>query len=351
MKKIFLLLLLLIPINIKAISTSASSAILMDMDSHRIIYAYNINDQRSVASISKIMTALIAVESGKLDKKVTIGNEIDKSYGSGIYIKQGEVMTLRDLLYGLMLRSGNDASYSIATFVSGNTDKFVDDMNKKANELNLKNTVFNNPNGLDEEKGNYSTAYDMAIITSEAMKDKNFREIVATKKYNLTTNKNTYIWYNKNKLLKMYKYATGGKTGFTKKARRTLVNTASKDNLNLVAVTLNDGNDFKDHENLFEYGFNNYKKYQILKKGFIDIADDTYYDDYDFYIKNNFLYPMTIDEKDSIVIKYNLDKVRKLKNNIKVGVAKIYMGQILIHEEKIYISKKTKKFKIKDFIK
>ena len=351
MKKIIVLLLLLIPINIKAISTSASSAILMDMDSHRILYAYNINNQRSVASISKIMTALIAVESGKLDKKVTIGSEIDKSYGSGIYIKKGEVMTLRDLLYGLMLRSGNDASYSIATFVSGDTDKFVDEMNKKANELNLKNTIFNNPNGLDEEKGNYSTAYDMAIITSEAMKNKDFREIVKTKKYNLTTNKNTYIWYNKNKLLKMYKYATGGKTGFTKKARRTLVNTASKDGMNLVAVTLNDGNDFKDHQNLFEYGFNNYKKYQILKKGDIEILDDTYYEDYDFYIKNNFSYPMTTDEKESIIIKFNLDKVRKIKNNIKVGVAKIYMGEVLIHEEKIYITKKTKKFSIKDFFK
>ena len=351
MKKIILLLLLLIPINIKAISTSASSAILMDMDSHRILYAYNINDQRSVASISKIMTALIAVESGKLDKKVTIGSEIDKSYGSGIYIKQGEVMTLRDLLYGLMLRSGNDASYSIATFVSGDTDKFVDKMNKKANELNLKNTVFNNPNGLDEEKGNYSTAYDMAIITSEAMNNKDFREIVKTKKYNLTTNKNTYIWYNKNKLLKMYKYATGGKTGFTKKARRTLVNTASKDGMNLVVVTLNDGNDFKDHQNLFEYGFNNYKKYNILKKGYINILNEKYYDGYDFYIKNNFSYPMTTDEKESIIIKFNLDKVRKIKNNIKVGVAKIYMGQILIYEENIYITKTSKKFKLNDFFK
>lgn len=352
MKKLLLLILLLIPFKISAITTSATSAILMDMDSNRILYGYNINDQRSVASISKVMTSLIAIESGKLEDKVKIGSEIDKSYGSGIYIKKGEVLTLRDLLYGLMLRSGNDASYAISNYVGGSNEKFVSLMNKKANDLNLKNTVFNNPNGLDEDKGNYSTAYDMAIIMSEAMKNKDFRQIVKTKKYNLKTNMNTYIWHNKNKLLKMYKYATGGKTGFTKKARRTLVNTASKDGLNLVAVTLNDGNDFIDHKNLFEYGFNNYKSYYILKKGNIEILDDTYYKNYDFYIKEDFKYPLTRDEKDLITIKFNLEKIRKVKNNMKVGNVCVYLGNLMIYKEDIYIKKHySKKFSLKDFIK
>lgn len=352
MKKLLLLILLLIPFKISAITTSATSAILMDMDSNRILYGYNINDQRSVASISKVMTALIAIESGKLEDKVKIGSEIDKSYGSGIYIKKGEVLTLRDLLYGLMLRSGNDASYAISNYVGGSNEKFVSLMNKKANDLNLKNTVFNNPNGLDEDKGNYSTAYDMAIIMSEAMKNKDFRQIVKTKKYNLKTNMNTYIWHNKNKLLKMYKYATGGKTGFTKKARRTLVNTASKDGFNLVAVTLNDGNDFIDHKNLFEYGFNNYKSYDILKKGNIEILDDTYYKNYDFYIKEDFKYPLTRDEKDLITIKFNLEKIRKVKNNMKVGNVCVYLGDLMIYKEDIYIKKHySKKFSLKDFIK
>ena len=125
MKKIFLFLFVLIlPIKVLAIETSASSAILMDTDTRRILYSKNINDQRSVASISKIMTAVLAIESGKLDEIVTIGDEIDKSYGSGIYIEKGEKLTLRDLVYGLMLRSGNDASYAIANFVYG--DNFVD---------------------------------------------------------------------------------------------------------------------------------------------------------------------------------------------------------------------------------
>ena len=246
-----------------------------------------------------------------------------------------------------MLRSGNDASYAIAKNISGSVDNFVSQMNKKASELNLKNTIFNNPNGLDEDKGNYSTAYDMAIIMSNAMKNKDFREIVKCKKY-----MNTYIWHNKNKLLNMYKYATGGKTGYTKIAKRTLVNTASKDNLNLVAVTLNDGNDFKDHMDLFEYGFNNYKNYKILNSGVIDIIDDTYYKKYDFYIKNDFTYPLLNQEKDLILIKFNLEKIRKPNENMKVGYVSIYLGDLLIHKEDLYIIKKeSKKFSLKNFIK
>ena len=351
MKKI-LLLLLFIPINIKAIDTSARSAILMDADSKRILYAKNINEVRSVASISKIMTALVAIESGKLDNKVKVGSEIDKSYGSGIYIKKGEVLTLRDLLYGLMLRSGNDASYTISNYVGGSNQNFVKMMNDKADKLGLKNTIFNNPNGLDEEKGNYSTAYDMAIIMSEAIKNNEFKKIVSTKKYSLKTNMNTYIWNNKNKLLNMYKYTTGGKTGFTKKAKRTLVNSASKDNLNLVVVTLNDGNDFLDHKNLFEFGFNNFKNYTILKTGVIDIIGDKYYKNYDFYIKNDFTYPLSDEEKDLILIKFNLEKIRKFKDNMKVGYVSVYLGDLLIHKEDLYITKKvTKKFTIKNFLK
>ena len=155
MKKLILLLLFLTPIKIFAIDTSASSSILMDLDSKRILYEENIHNIRSVASISKIMTAVVAIESGKLDDKVKIGNEIKKSYGSGIYIKEGEILTLRDLLYGLMLRSGNDAALAIASYVGGSVDKFVELMNKKAKELKMTNTTFNNPSGLDNDKGNY----------------------------------------------------------------------------------------------------------------------------------------------------------------------------------------------------
>lgn len=345
MKKTFLLIvgiILIIPFKVNAISTSATSSILMDVDTHRIIYSNNIHNKRSVASISKIMTAIIAIESGKLDDKVTIGDEINKAYGSGIYIKKGEILTLRDLVYGLMLRSGNDAALAIANYVSKDTNSFVKLMNEKAEKIGMTNTEFNNPSGLDEEKGNYSTAYDMALLMSYAYQNKEFKKITGTKKYTLKTNKNTYVWNNKNKLLKTYEYTTGGKTGFTQIARRTLVTTASKNNLNLVVVTLNDGNDWVDHKNLFEYGFNNYKKYQILDKNNFKVEEDTYYTKNKLYIKNNFSYPIQNGEEQNILVKMELKKMRKIKNNMNVGKAIVYLGDKKIHEEKIYVKLKEK---------
>ena len=269
MKKIIVALILffILPLNLKAITVSAECAILMDQNSKRILYEKNIHKVKSVASISKIMTAILAIESGKLKDMVVIGDEIDGAYGSAIYIKKGEQMSLLDLVYGLMLRSGNDAALAIAKHVSGSVDEFVKLMNEKAKEVGMKNTVFNNPSGLDNEDGdgNFSTAYDMALLASYAMDNETYRKITATKRHVVKTNMNVYEWINKNRLLSLYKYATGGKTGFTEKAKRTLVTTASKDNFDLVAVTLNDGNDFQDHQTLFEYAFNNYKNYQLLR--------------------------------------------------------------------------------------
>ena len=347
MKK-FLIFLLLIPINVFAIETETFSSsgqctILMDMDSKRILYADDIHTQRSIASITKIMTAILAIESGKINDEVIIGDEIKESYGSGIYIKENEKMTLLDLVYGLMLRSGNDAALSIAKTVAGNTEEFVKLMNEKAIELGMKNTTFNNPSGLDTPKSNYSTAYDMALLTSYAMENELYKKIVSTKKYTLKTNMNTYIWYNKNKLLNNYKYTTGGKTGFTEIARRTLVTTASKDNLNLVVVTLNDGNDFQDHQNLYEEAFNTYKKYQILKKDNIGIIDDDYYDEYEFYLKEEFYYPLNNNETNSIILNFKLEKKEDIKDNAEVGKVYVKLGDEQIYETSVYVEKLQKK--------
>jgi len=355
MKKIIIIsiMFLLIPLNIKAIETSATSAILVDTDSGRILYSKDIHSVRSVASISKIMTAILAIESGKLNEIVEIGSEIEDAYGSGIYIKQNEHLKLEDLVYGLMLRSGNDAALSIAKHVGGSVDNFVVMMNEKAKELGMKNTTFNNPSGLDEEKGNYSTAYDMSLLISYAIKNEDFKKIVGTKKYTLETDMNVYSWTNKNKLLFSYKYTTGGKTGFTQIARRTLVTTASKDNLNLAVVTLNDGNDFEDHKNLFEYGFNTYTKYQILTKGKVTIPDENYYLDKEIYIENNFEYPLLETELENIIIKYLIEKK---ENNGEIGKIEVYLADKLIHTEKLFVrekesEKKTIIEKIKDWFK
>ena len=338
---IFMIFLLIPMTKVKAISTSATSAILMDQDSGRILYSENIHEVRSIASISKIMTGILAVESGKLDETVTVGDEILKAYGSGIYIKQGEKISLRDLVYGLMLRSGNDAAVTIATYVSGSVEEFVSLMNAKATELGMKHTTFNNPSGLDEEEGNYSCAYDMAILTSYAMKNKDYRTITGTEKHTVKTNKNTYVWHNKHKLLTQYKYTTGGKTGFTKKARRTLVTTATNKDLNLVVVTLNDGDDFNDHMNLFEYGFQNYENQTLLKKGNLSIKNEKYYKNQQLYIKNDVIYPVEKEEEDSLKIKYSLSKKRG--NEEVVGQVKVYLGSEEVMKEPIYVKEKEKK--------
>ena len=342
MKKI-LILFLLIPFLVRAYSTSATSAILMDLDSGRIIYANNKDLVRSVASISKIMTAVVAIESDKLDEIVTVGSEIKSAYGSGIYIKEGEELTLRDLLYGLMLRSGNDAALSIATYVGGDVQAFVSMMNAKAKSIGMKNSTFNNPSGLDQEKGNYSSAYDMALLMKYAYQLKEFREIVSTKKYELKTNMNYYLWNNKNKLLYMYKYANGGKTGFTEKARRTLVTTASKNNTNLVAVTLNDGNDFLDHKALFEEAFSEYNSYQILDKDKVNIVVETFYKNAYFYLKKDFTYLLKKKEIDDILIKYNLDKIDNVQSDTKVGGVKVYFKDKVIYTGDVFIKVKKEK--------
>lgn len=343
MKKMLFVFLLffLFPFQVFAFETSASSAILMDRKSGRILYSKNMHQVRSVASISKIMTAILALESGKANEEVTIGEEVLKSYGSGIYIHVGEHMKLKDLVYGLMLRSGNDAAYSIASYVSGNVENFVLKMNEKAKEIGMKNTIFHNPNGLEEEGGNLSTAYDMALLTCYAMKNEDYREIVKTKKHKVTTDFNTYSWTNKNKMLSLYSLSTGGKTGYTEVAKRTLVSTASKDGFELVAVTLNDGNDWNDHKNLFEEAYNTYQNYQILKKGTITIPGETYYLNSTFSILNDYFYPLKESELESISITYELEK----KKTGKVGEAIIFLGEEEIHREEIYLEAKKEKKK------
>ena len=251
MKKFWLFLFLLFPFSIKALS--ASSYIVMDMDSGHVLEGSNIKKESLIASTTKILTAITAIEHGNLESKVRIGNEILKSFGSGIYVQIGEELTLDDLLYGLMLRSGNDAALAIAKAVSGSVDSFVYLMNEEASNIGMENSLFINPSGLEDDNGNgnTSTVYDMALLTRYAMQNEHYQRFVSTKDIIIKSSMKTYHWYNKNKLLNTYKYCTGGKTGFTKKARRTLVTTASKNNMNLIVVTFNDGNDFNDHKSLY----------------------------------------------------------------------------------------------------
>ena len=332
MKKILIFLILLFPLNVLGLSIPSNNAILIDQDSGRILYSKNINQKRLIASTTKIMTAVIAIESGKLDDVVTINDDVLKSYGSGIYIKPGEKITLRELVYGLLLRSGNDASLAIESYLGGH-DKFITKMNVKAKEIGMKNTFFENSNGLDESgEENYSTVYDMALLMKYANNIYDFREIDSTKKIEVETNKNFYSWTNKNKLLYTYKYATGGKTGYTKKAKRTLVTSASKNDVNLIAVTFVDKDDFNTHKKLYEYGFNNYKRYLIINKNKLKIKGYK-----NAYVKNNYYYLLKNTEIKKISTKAVIDR-----KNDKLGYISVIFNDKEVHKEPIYINKKYK---------
>lgn len=336
MKKIFLLLFMFFPI--KAFSISASSAIAMDLDNGRVLYGYNIEEAKLIASTTKIMTAIIAIENSNLAAEIEVSDVIYESFGSAIYIEVGEKITLKDLLYGLMLRSGNDAALVIAEAVSGSEEEFVYLMNEYAANLNMKDTIFYNPHGLEESNGdaNKSSAYDMAKLTKYAMENEIFREIFKTKNYTVKTNYKTYVWNNKNKLLSL-DYITGGKTGFTELARRTLVTTGSKNNINIVVVTLNDPNDWDDHKSIYNNIFEKYNSYQIIKMDNFKIKNEEYYKADKLYIKNDYSMTLTKDELSKLTLNNNLLKLEDYVDDTMVGNIEVILNNTIYHKEPIYV--------------
>lgn len=305
----------------------------MEQDTKRVLVSKNMNKKKLIASTTKIMTGIIAVESGNLNKTVTVTDKVLESYGSNIYLSIGEKMKLKDMVYGLMMQSGNDAALMIADYLGGE-EKFVKMMNKKAKQIGMKNTTFSNPHGLDEKTKNYSTAYDMALLMRYANSNPTFRKITVCKKHTVKTDEKTYVWTNKNKLLYTYKYTTGGKTGYTDKARRTLVTSASNGNLDLIAVTLNDPNDFKNHKELYEYAFKNYSMEKIFNRNKINLPNKK------IYAKDDYYYPITKEEKDLININYKIKDKKKYKDGEMVGYAIINLGTKTVHKEKLYIKVK-----------
>ncbi|WP_216830419.1 D-alanyl-D-alanine carboxypeptidase family protein [Alkalihalobacterium elongatum] len=285
----------------EAFSVSAQGAILIEQSSGRVLYGKNEHQQMRIASITKIMTAILAIESGKMDDYVKVSTRAEGTEGSSLYLKAGEKIKLKDLVYGLMLRSGNDAAVAIAEHVGGSLEGFVYLMNEKAQEIGMTRTVFSNPHGLDDHEEHYSTAYDMAKLTQYAMESEQYREISATSNYKAQREGDVYsYWKNKNRLLtQLYKYSTGGKTGFTKRAKRTLVSTATKDDLDLICVTLNAPSDWNDHMNLFNSAFDRYKVETLADEGTIKGIQDEFYKDR-VYIPYTFKYPLTVKEREGV---------------------------------------------------
>lgn len=240
---------------------SAQSAVLIDAHSGRVLFEKNARTRMGMASTTKIMTALTVLRLAELTDTVSIPREAVGTEGSSVYLCEGEKMTVEQLLYALLLASANDAAVALAIFCAGSVDAFAEHMNAYARELGLSDTHFTNPHGLYDE-AHYTTAYDLAIITQSALEVDVLRQIVSTKKTTLPFEgeNDRRLVVNHNKLLRTYEGAIGVKTGFTKKTGRCLVSAAEREGLTLIVVTLNAPNDWQDHTNLLDYGFENYER-------------------------------------------------------------------------------------------
>ena len=244
-------------------AVSAACAILVDAGSGRVLYAHNAQERRPIASTTKLMTALVAVESTPdLSQPVTIREADTRTEGSSMYLKAGEVLTLEELLYGLLLASGNDAALAIARHCAGDVDTFLSWMNQRARDLGMEDTHFATPNGLEDED-NYSTAADMALLAAAVLDNSTLAPMVAAKSVTMGTR--TLV--NHNKLLWRYEGCVGLKTGYTDKAGRTLVSAATRQGQTLIAVTLNDPDDWDDHAALFDYGFGTCPSHLLARGG------------------------------------------------------------------------------------
>lgn len=340
-----------IPQRPKAQGVSAQSAILMEQTSGRVLFEKDAHTKRRIASITKIMTAILAIESGKLDDMVTVSARAVRAEGSSIYLKEGEKIKLRDLVYGLMLRSGNDAAVAIAEHVGGSVEGFVFLMNEKAAEIGMRDTHFANPHGLDDAENHYSTAYDMALLMRYAMYNDTFRKISGTKVYRAPNPDEKWdrIWRNKNKLLtNLYEYCTGGKTGYTKRAKRTLVTSAEKDGLELIAVTLNAPDDWNDHISMYEYGFDHYVLAKVSKERIGQRVNDKFYRNH-LQASHDLVYPVTKDEMEKLRVRIQLLRPKKQWEEDRtlipsvVGKAVLYLdGQPVDEAPLLYKTRESK---------
>lgn len=245
-------------------SVSAVSAVVIEAETGTVLYECNAHERRAMASTTKIMTALLTIEAGDLDREFTVDPYAIRVEGTSMGLSEGDRVSRRDLLYGILLPSGNDAANAAAVSVAGSIGNFADLMNRKAEELGLSDTHFVTPSGLDAE-GHYTTALDLARLTAYAMKNEVFRSVVCCRSAEVEFGNPPYkrTLYNSNKLLSQYDGAIGVKTGFTDNARRCLVSAAQRNGVMLIAVTLNAPDDWNDHAKMLDFGFSQVKAYPL----------------------------------------------------------------------------------------
>ena len=347
MKKLLIILLstcLFLPIITPNKSYAASnviSEIVMELNTGRVVHESNSNVKKYMASTTKILTAIVIIENCDLDKIITVSSKSVGIEGSSIYLEVGEKISVKELLYGLMLRSGNDCAETLALHCSGSIENFSKLMNDTAIKIGANNSNFTNPHGLHDDN-HYTTAYDLALISRYAMKNQTFREIVSTKKIAISNSNHDYkrILINKNKMLSNFDGSNGIKTGYTKKAGRCLVSSANRDGLEFICVVLNCAPMFERSIDLLSNAFNEYKNYKLFESDhvlkFIDVQNSN--EKCGVYIKNDVIIPLTNDEYNNLDIYIDLPKT--ISNSINkdeiIGSIKIFIKNNLIFEEKIY---------------
>lgn len=246
-------------------SFSALGMVAMDLDTKEVYFDQGMDKKLLPASVSKLMTLYTALQLYDLNEICVIEKEDLQTYGSSIYLEEGDVLKVEDLLYGLMLQSGNDAAKALERHLNQKGDSFISCMNFYAKKIGMTNSNFQNASGLDEETTNLTTAYDLALLTSEGMKIEAFKKIISCKKYSTTfINGKKRVFTNKHKLVLNYEFATSGKTGYTKKAGRTLVTCFERDDFRVVIVTLSAVNDWTSHVECFNYVYDHYGKKKAL---------------------------------------------------------------------------------------
>lgn len=341
-------------------SSSAGSAFVFDTDSGRVFYSKNADAKRAMASTTKIATAITVIDNCQdLDAEVKIDKRAVGIEGTSIYLREGEVLTVRELLYGLMLRSGNDAAVALAIYTAGSVDEFATLMNKTAEKAGAENTNFANPHGLDNEN-HYTTARDLAKITAYALNNEDFAQIVSTKNIKIPSKEEGYRFLsNKNRLLSSLEGCIGVKTGYTSKAGRCLVSAAERDGLRVVCVVLNCGPMFEESAAMINAVYQKYKSYEILEpyKFVADIPlGNGETPTVQVYSKKGLTLPLTEEEYSKITTEYDLPEILSapVKSGQVVGEVKVYYDKHLIFSEKIYtideVDSKLLKDKVKDIL-
>ena len=338
-------------------SSSAKSAIMIESTTGRILYEKNKSEKLPMASTTKIVTAITAIENAKdLDTPFEIDSRAVGISGTSIYLQPKEKLSLRELLYGLMLRSGNDASVAIAYAVGGSIDNFCELMNQTAKKAGANDSSFKNPHGLDE-KGHYTTAFDLAKITAYALENETFKEIVSTKTKTICEDQdNKRHLVNKNKLLAKMDGCIGVKTGFTDDAGRCLVSACERDGLRLISVVFNCGPMFEESEALLEKGFEKFSMIEILPAyHYVDSVtlDNGEKASVGLYSLRSFSLPLSEREQSNLNVVFDVPNhlSAPIKKDQEVGNVQIYYDKHLIFEEKIYTIEEVDSKLLKDKIK